>query len=57
MDSLGFEGREIEIDPQKSVSGGENPLPTVRVVGLTSVGSDMVGFFRWVESSNGFGHP
>ena len=57
MDNLGFEGREIEIDPQKSVSGGENPLPTVRVVGLTSVGSDLVGFFRWVESSDGFGHP
>ena len=57
MDSLGFEGREIEIDPQKSVFCGENPLPTVGVVGLTSVGSDLVGFFRWVESSDGFGHP
>ena len=57
MDSLSFEGREIEIDPQKSVSGGENPLPTVGVVELTSVGSDLVDFFGWVESSDGFGHP
>ena len=57
MDSLGFEGREIEIDPQKSVFCGENPLPTVGVVGLTSVGSDLVSFFRWVESLDGFGHP
>ena len=52
---LGFGEREIEIDPSELVSSGEDLLLTAGVVGLASVGSILVGFFRWVEFLDGFG--
>ena len=52
---LGFGEREIEIDPSELVSSGEDPLLTAGVVELGSVGSILVGFFRWVEFLDGFG--
>ena len=45
---FGFWGRKTEIDLLGLVSRGKDLLPTTKVVGLASVGSDPVDFFMWV---------
>lgn len=47
--------RETKTDPLESISSGEVPPPTAGVVKSASIKSDLVGFFGWVESLNGFG--
>ena len=54
---LGFGVRETKFDQPESVSGGEDPLPTAGVVRSVDVRLDLVGFFGWVGSSDGFGKP
>lgn len=52
-----FWGREIETDLPELVYGGEDLSPNVGVVGSTSVGSNPVSFFGWIESSDESGPP
>ena len=49
--------RKTEIDSPESVFGTNDPPPTGDLIGLAGFGSDLVGIFGWIGSSDWMDSP